>query len=340
MLQTLPRDILLEVFEYLTFKDICNLQHIRELRSIVNMLSRLVISKELRQFDFCISMDVMHQVIHAFCKQHLNKSKQTLLIDLSKRPNIPEVINVNHCKLNRIEDFAIVSNVEKVNCLFKAVFAFFIKNKSIVHFPDKFTLFVFYKLLEIDILKSYTNVRYNIRFLSNFQDLFEEVARKYFVGIDYSLLCIDDMQIVSRYCVTLPMLKKLFGIRHLDLSQADFIECCETCVSDNVRQICLFKYNRHYDYFLSANYIAIKDFLKEKARRIYRRMEMFEIQMISKHILIKHPQRNVYMSLTSAAGKRLFRRLKHTPPFLSNEYVEMQKTISQGRRSLKRLFFS
>jgi len=304
MLRSLPCEILLEICEYLSFRDICNLQNIT---SKINRISNILVSNELQKFDYPITQEVMHEVIDLFCKSAYD------INTITKKP---------------------------VARIIKHVYQYFKIHGSVENFPCKIILFAFYKLLEIEILKSYTNVKYNIHFLHSFNVILDSVTYSYFRGIDLKSLTLNDMHVVSSYVVTLPLLKKLFGIKFLDLSKTNFVTCCRECVSENLISICLLKYNRPNDCFLSMNYRTIKEFLRNNAYHLYRKIEFIELNMVNKHVMIKHPYRNCYMPITSRGGKKQIYYLRDTPPLLSKEYTQIRRSICNSQKELKKYYFS
>lgn len=304
MLRILPCELVLQICEYLSFRDICNLQQITP---DVNRVSKIIISKELQKFDYPITLDVMHEVTNAFCRSEYDFNKIT---------------------------------IGPVKRIVSHVLQYYQLHGSVDHFPCKLVLFAFYKLLEIEIIKSYTNIRYNVHFLHSFTGILDDVTYPYFHSINFTSLTLHDMHVVSQYAVTLPILKKLFGVRFLDLSQTNFIGCCKECISEHLLSICLLKYNRPDDCFLSMNYTAIKGFLKAKAYPLYRKMEFIESNMVNRHVMIKHPYKTCYMPITSREGKRQMFHLRNTPPLLSSEYTQTKRDIYQCQRDLKRFFFS
>jgi hypothetical protein len=215
---------------------------------------------------------------------------------------------------------------------------FYKNNGSVRTFPCKITIFGLYKLLEIDILKSYTNTSYNVHFLDSFHGMLGNLTYTYFSEIDFDALTFYDAQIVSKHVVTISLLKKLFGVYILDLSRTMFVKCCDQCIYENLLNICHLKYNRPNDCFLSWNYSTIKAFLRKNAYNMFRRMENIEYNIVNRHVLIKKSSGYVYM--TSKAGKRHIHRLRNTPPLLSDEYTSMRRSICQSQRQLRKYFFS
>jgi hypothetical protein len=303
MLWRLPCELILEICGYLSFRDVCNLQYIDSISPKVNNVSDIIVSNELKKFDYPITKEFLYNVIDTF-------------------------LGSLNC----------TSTIPAINRIVKHVSDFYNNNGSVEQFPCKITLFGFYKLIEIDFLKSYTNITYNVHFLDGFHGILDELTYTYFEGIDFDALTLRDAHIVSKYVVTIPLLKKLFGVLFLDLSSAKFVECCQEGVYENLLSICELKYNRPNDFFLSYNYSSIKEFLKANAHDMYRRMEYIEYSMVTKHVLIR--KRNSYIYLASKAGKRYISRLKNTPPLLSEEYTSIRRSICQSQRELKRYFFS
>ena len=131
-------------------------------------------------------------------------------------------------------------------------------------YPHQFELFVFYRIYQIYINKSISDISANIDFLNNDIVLYRNIAMDYYYYLYANKVIIkfDDLFKMSRVATTLCSLKKLFGYKVLNLETTMLMPCCSDCWFDILNYLTTYRFNRKYDDLLCYNYNEIKSFLK------------------------------------------------------------------------------
>jgi hypothetical protein len=237
-----------------------------------------------------------------------------------------------------------------INAIFRKMLYFYITNDSLKDYDNQLEVYLFYLLLQIDILK-------NSKQVNTLIDTFYEFEH-YKMKNDKSLVfnnCLDNyiefliennidvkfntLHKMSKTCTTIPMLKKLFGSKYLELENTKLMVCCKSCVISNLRDIVAFKFNRPIDYFMSFNYRAVKDFLKREKKQFYNDMIKYERYHINKNITVTHPHNLTKMYVSSFQFKKFFYKLQFEQQ--NNKNVsKLVSYISQKQIELKHYHFS
>lgn len=316
MLQNLPGEIIINIYKYLDFRDICCLQLTNSaIYSKICDVSDYIITQELRKFD----------------KQ---TCKQSVYFALTYFTGI----YYTRCQNDRLIN---ISNNEHINAIFADVFEHYLHEQTLETYPNKIILFMLYNLIQIDVYQNVQNVNYNVKLLESFSASSLYIIRRYgnFLLSNNIPMRIDTYTRLSRFIVTVPILKKLFGIRELDLDQTILLKCSSECISLNLCDIVVFKYNRYNDNFLRRNYRKIKTFLQKHNPDYADMMETYETTIINRHITFYDPITFDRYRLNENVAHDYLHRLRYELPSARHICRSLENYIYKKQRRLRRKYF-
>lgn len=319
MLERLPPEVLLIIAENLSF---CEIMAIRSLNTRLHdntdAISEYVITRELSKYDNLLSKDdISYQVYFLFYDtyQKLYSSIASGYTKYSPKNSL----EINNNVLRQI-DYCCISINPYINRLFQHLLRHYVEYRTLEDYPNKYAIFLFYNLYQVDVLKNIKNINYNVRFLNDFYNFSEKKNTclytsiynyYYYILSSHFPINICSLHTISKYIVSIHTLKKLFGIKRLDLPNAKYVTCCDDNVYEMINAIVTYKYNLQTDIFLYENYIKIKEFFagwNEPVLEIFREQELM---LINSHIVFKHPFNKSNMRLNSKSTQRLLFHLRY-----------------------------
>jgi hypothetical protein len=145
------------------------------------------------------------------------------------------------------------------------------------------------------------------------------------------------MFIMSSIIISIPIFKKLFGIKVLDLSRTRLHECCLTCNEEILREICEFKLNYQKDELVSHNYVEFKRLLQKENAYYFAYLENIENYYLNDFIYVKNPTTNKRMRINGPLYKSFIKWIS-----LDNSYYhdKMIKNITKRREYLRTRMFT
>ena len=370
MLQNLPSEILLEVCSHLSIRDIVHLQRCsRSLKRFVKHNENYIISNQF-QNDLGTNKNYMYGALTYIITDTYKKASGSILWQFSNSGGYKlPVKEIRWIVLQHI-DLIRVCNNELINYMFRKVFHWYyttphtVSNSfspvAIWSYPNKLELYTLYRFLLISCFRSqvYSPVDSNINFLDTFVNNTCTNHHVYQIGVDYFKHVLenkidvrfDSLFKMSKCVVTLPMIKRLFGCRKLNLDYSLLSSCCDECNSDALKEILAFKTNRPDDYFLSQNYKTIKAFLIKNKPDLYRNLTNLENSFINARIFYRHPNTRRRVRLDSNVSCRLLYKYHYQYGLLYNsfgwndrvyhEYNSLQRYIFKRRTQLFLEYFS
>ena len=338
MLHTLPPEVLLLVTENLSFKDIMSVRSTnRLLYHSTTVISEYVISHELKKYDFPLSKSDIYEQIAFLMDDTIAKTQKYChnMSYCSTKQHIRE--NMTHYNL---------SINPTMNRFFQNLFRHYIDHGSLYNIQNPYALIIFYNLYQIEILYNIKNINYNIRFLNdfyNFSDknnifLYRTLYNYYFYILSNKFsINIESLYIISKYMVSIYSLKKLFGIKYLDLKNTQLITPHEDGIYNMIYTIVLYKYNLPKDHFLSQNYMNIKGFLTRIESPLLDVFTEHEFCFINSHIVFKHPYNDNQLRLNSRSSQRFLFQLRYEKRQSTNNLRVLSKLDNFIRRRQKEL---
>lgn len=296
MLQTLPLELGLEIFSYLSLHDIVRVKTCsRKLNKCITQNQDVIIQHKLKSI-YNINTAQMQSLVYIVIHKHNEQHERHR--DHQKTPKPTTYFG------NKVID----------NIFLKVMYWYNMYN-NLEHFPNKLDLFILYRFIKIIILPqtdtSSNMTENNISFINELTDNchahFQTVATDYyrFVLEKKSTIKLQTMHKMSKYATTLPIIKKLFGCYTLNLTQCQLVSCCEDCNMKALREICQFKMYNPNDYFLSSNYYNIKLFLYYAQPFLFRNMLTIERKLVNSKIVYHHPYTQRRIRLNSRVSRKL-----------------------------------
>lgn len=312
MLDTLPSEVLLIVSENLSFRDIMAVRATnRMLYKSTSIISEYVVSHELEKYDFPLTkIDIYEQL--TFLMDDTIEKTQKYYRDMSYQ-RTKQTIRENMLHYN-------ISINPVVNRIFQGLFRYYLDHSTFYDIPNPYRLFIFYNLYQIDVLYNVKNINYNIRFLDQFYHFSEKkniflhttLYNYYFYILSNKFsISMESLYVMSKYMVSMYSLKKLFGIKYLDLKNTHLITTNEDSAANMIYAIVLYKYNLPKDHFLSQNYMNIKAFLKRSDSALLDIFTEQEFGFINSHIVFKHPYNSNQLRLNSRSSQRFLFQLRY-----------------------------
>jgi|LakMenEpi03Aug12_release.lakeMendotaPanAssembly.Ray.scaffolds.fasta_scaffold00606_45 hypothetical protein len=256
--------------------------------------------------------------------------------------------NTNHyesLETNTTSAFTIDRNWY-VNLVFSKVFYWFVYNNysNIKKYPNKFELYALYNFLQIEVYQNKMGFHYLFNFLESIADTrYYNVRLKYYSSILDTLhtnqftVTFDQMFTISNIIISIPIFKKLFGIKVLNLSRSKLHLCCLDCNEEILRQICKFKLSYQKDELVSYNYVEFKKLLKMENPYYFAYLENTENYHLNEMIYVKNPSTNKRMRINGNLYKSFINYIS-----LDNIYYynKMIRNIAKRREYLRIKIFT
>jgi hypothetical protein len=235
-----------------------------------------------------------------------------------------------------------------INVMFRRIFFHFVNQKklgihSIESYSNKIELFIFYSFISIACYKSKTNLEANIVFLEQFAESpsIQQMTIRYYSNIlsRHPLLTFDTLHRMSKRVVTVPMLRKLFGVKGLDLTKSQLIMCCPDCANVDLTEMVTMKYNLKNDTFLTHNYIVIKQFFANESPTLYNNLVTYEMTLVNRDILFTNPfDSSSTLRFGSRKSSKVLRKLRFGTPY-GRDLIQLERSIfSQQQDKLQQYF--
>jgi hypothetical protein len=329
MLDTLPPEVLLIISENLSIRDLMAVRCANKtLHQSTTMISEYVVSHELQKYDFPLTKIDIYEQITFLMDDTIEKTQKYYrnMTYASAKQHIRDNILQYRLSIN-----------PHVNTMFQNLFRYYLDHNTIYDIQSPYTpytLFIFYNLYQIDVLYNIKNINYNIRFLNDFYrfskrgkvSLHTTLYNYYFYILSNRFpINIESLYIISEYMVTMHSLKKLFGIKYLNLKNTQLITAQDENVNNMIYAVVLYKYNLPKDHFLSQNYMKIKSFLKRSESPLLSIFTECEFSFINSHIVFKHPYNQHQLRLNSRSSQRFLYQLKYEKPPDNNHLRVMSK---------------
>lgn len=211
-------------------------------------------------------------------------------------------------------------------------------------------------ILNLIIISSFTNIVYfpnsvNIDFGFNFLKKFNNNSKFKDIIIDYYIYilnsihdnnvvynALDKIYEISPHVINIYCLKKIFSYRLLDLSKTRIIFCCNlnTCVVDNIYEICNVKHAYYNDDLISHNYNEVKKILYSQSLEYYNILIYRENYLLNKKIFIKNPITNRRMRVNGSKWMELITFLKNENKNVYNSII--LKVLKEQDRLRNKIF--
>lgn len=360
MIHNLPDDVLLDVLKHVSLVDVYYLRYVcKMLYNKTRSLSPYYITWHCQTSGTQQSKEDVIDMLSCFLEGMLQQSCSGLIKYLEQKHEKQFVISPEGVSLlirclfkDSKREFTVkISEVPLLNNVYYSVFSDYLEirqnNTSVdlCKYQDMIKLFYMYQLLTICKFKCPYDVNYNVQFISEVAErTCADIAKDYF---EYLLerkivLQIDNLHRISKYVATVGVLKKLFGLRTLDLSKTELIDCCDDCIMHNLTDMAQLKMNLHLDLFLSQNYTSVKRFLNQKNITLLHRLEYVELVLINKLIRFRNPLNGRTMKLTNPSSQRFLYQLKYeyTTPTHQRMSQKLENYIINTQKRLTRRFFT
>lgn len=329
-LLVLPDEVVLQICSNLSFNDIYTLCSANnQLFHKINRISKYILTEEVKKQN--ITTNDVYNFTQYFLELLYSKYNTPETVQYPyyiKNLIIRHFSNLSPCLLNLAEH----------------IVTWFVFKKEIFSYDFPLILYMFYVLLNIEFLRNTKNVSYYVVVLSQFicsnPDM-TEIAFNYFQFIIQNKIPmnVNIIHLVSKQAVSICLLKKLFGVKYLDLSHSKLVRCCLDCAEENIKEIVYYKYNKNRDLFLSFNYQEIKLFLKRENYPLYHKLERYEHLIVNKKISIPDPETNIMIKLSSFRAKKLLFQLKFEVPH-HDECLVLERYIHHRQNILRKEYFS
>jgi len=233
-----------------------------------------------------------------------------------------------------------------VNLIFSKVFYWFVYNNysNIRKYPNKFELYALYNFLQIEVYQNKMGFHHLFNFLESIGDTrYYNVRLKYYSSVLDTLhtnefvVTFDQMFTISNIIISIPIFKKLFGIKVLNLSRSKLHSCCLDCNEEILRQICQFKLSYQNDELVSYNYVEFKKLLKRENPYYLAYLENTENYHLNEMIYVKNPCTNKRMRLNGNFYKSFINHISSDNTYY---YAKMVRNITKRREYLRTKIFT
>ena len=327
-LHNLPNEILLHVTEYLECADIYSLQQLNtRMYSLLckkEALGGYIITQQMNMLDPMLTNQDMYMLLTYFiidAKTNCGQNVQCLR----------------------------VSRHNCVNALFHKLLSHYLKTGTISDYHNIIELYMFYGLLQVTILQNYRNANYYIPFVYSMRILNKKsmriIAYEYYTYLlinsclDSNTIHLENLYCMSKICVSIPLVSKLFDCRRLILDTTQLLPVFRL---DRETELCLhkvveYKFGKPHDLFVSSNYISLKSFLEKHNPTILNIVHSYELRMINKLIVYKHPFVNKHIKLSSTVSSILLNNLRREDPLL---FKTVRKVIKRKQKYFQYYYFT
>lgn len=328
MLDKVPREILLNIMEKVSIKDMlfirgtCNV-----LKTNVDAVSGYIVRTYLKQQN--LSTNVLEQLdayiyrvvrYHSYEKEHYRYIEDSIVFGKVYAPL------VNH----------------------------FIRCGTLSSFSNKILIYIAFVLGQMQFYNSALKQHHH-SFLKHLGDsqYVQFMRFTYYTGllkmhcpydenVNRNYISISMLHEVSTHVVTVSTLSKLFAIKILDLGKASLVPCCDFCYNNDLGNIVLYKFNRPQDELLSYNYLQIKNFFRNCNQSLYHSMCEYELVLINKMITYINPFNGRRLRVNNRVSNRFMYWLmfeKYNSPGHLNTYNTLVNYIRRRQTELLHQFF-
>jgi hypothetical protein len=338
MLDKLPSELLLNVFDHLSFAEILKVKDVnKSLHDKCQGVAGYIVTRECK------------------AKYNMNMDKMCIAIEkmLSYNYNIGQgVFAVNESIVNNFTAPPISRNLA-LQQMYLEVSLYYLQNWNLKNYQNKFQLYILYNLLLIDVYKTDIGYQPILEFATDITKNSNMISASLAYSLSnyythllsiHAVLKFAHLKEMSKLVVTLPMLLKLWGIYKLDLSRTKFHHCCGVCIDfENIPDIVTYKYNMKDDCFLSENYSTVKNFLWMHCPDVFDYICKHENVIVNREITYVHPFANTRVSLSSRTSQQLLFTMQFEEddsPYIQNILKNLKRYIRVRQSYLKQMYFS
>lgn len=367
----LPSDIIYEVAKYLSIRDVCILSHasvdlyfkVKGLQTNIiiynfkkhNKLYNVSEIENLRSsFYGCIQNHLINHIYNYTMpkyqtynsenyKQYLLENNMYYRFSTCRFEYFNNIYQLHEKEIDNINN----SNLNwYVNLIFSKIFYYFVYNNyyDIKHYPNKFELYALYNFLQIELYQNKTEFVHLLNFLESIDTIkYYKVRLTYYESIldtfhtNPFTITFDQMFKISHTVISIPIFKKLFGVRMLDLSRSKFHQCCLDCNEEILREICEFKFHYPNDDLVSYNYLQFKSLLRKENQYYLAYLENSENYYLNDLIYIKNPCTNRRMRINGNLYKSFIKWISLDDTYY---YTKLVRNITKRREYLRQKIFT
>jgi hypothetical protein len=356
IINDLPVDMLYEITQYLTLRDICTMRKTSSVLNYkINCIQNSILNNELRRSGKSYGVtnfNYLQSLFYSFINYHL----VTFLYKFRKNNlsynNAQYLRSYIMCysytsyRLNFVDG---ITGNPTVNLLFDKIFYYYVYT-NYVHistYPNKLELCALYNLLQIEIFQNKNDFNYWVDFLESLnKNVYSDVIFRYYsstldiyhVGTNLHLT-FDQMYKMSSVITSIPVIKQIIGYRVLDLSRSSLNVCCVDCNEPNLFEICDLKMTHYKDDLISYNYLQLKDLLKRENIYYYTMLTNRETFLVNTMIYVKNPITNRRMRVNGNLYKQFMRSME-SDKHLNKYYVTILRYIYKQQHFLKQRYFT
>lgn len=325
----LPIDILYNISTFSNVIDLCNFQNInKKLRSKIYTINSDILSYQLYSKNTLLNQTNFYNFLNYQLVNILYKYKKRGFLPPRDEEIMPEI-----------------SNDKFINKLFTNIFNFYVYNNfcDIRMYKNKFELFAFYIFLEIESFTNY-NFNYFFNFLEkNHNSNLINLKIKYYNSVLYKFhsrdqcifITFDQMYAMSKYTISIPVVKKIIGYKMLDLSNSLLNLCCFECNEKYIREICNIRRKFFKDELISFNYNQFKKMLQKNNSYYYQVLCNSENYLVNSMIYIKNPITNRRIKINNIVYQNTINLIKEID---INKMEKMKKYICNQQLYFKNKF--
>ena len=363
----LPTDIVYELTKYVSLQDISHLKMSSFiLNEKINNIQNNIIINNMKIFDpkkstnptqkytdyIMYLKQSFYGMINYYVSNQLRKYKKMYYKEYKEykeykcKMRFFKYYVLNFDKYYKLPYNYYISDNYMINNLFNKIFKFYILNNytSIENYPNHLELFVLYNLIQIDTFQSTYNFEYMFNFLESINNsYYYDIKIKYYNHILNTIhtnnvpFTFDQMHKMSYSITSIPIIKRIFSYKVLDLSNSQLNLCCHDCNQHNLYEICNIKRGFWKDELISHNYTELKKLLKRENPYYYTILINRENYIINDMIYIKNPITNRRVRLN---GYRFHYLMKYLENNMKKHYIQIIKFIEQCQKDFRRKIFS
>lgn len=363
----LPSDIVYEISKYISLKDISHLKMSSKLlNEKINDIQNSIIIRNMKIFDAKKSInlnqtkndylnslnDMFYGLINYYLSIYLNKYKKMFCKDFYWKKNIYNKSFLKHYILNFDQyhmyprNYIFITENTMLNHLFNKIFKFYVIKDyiDIRYYPNRLELYILYNLIQIEIFQTMYNFDYTFEFLESINNYwYYNIKIKYYNyilntfhtnNIDFTFV---QMHKMSLTVTSIPIIKKIFGYKILDLSNTQLNLCCYDCNEINLYRICNMKRGFWNDHLISHNYMELKEFLQRENAYYHNILINQEIRIVNDMIYIKNPITNRRVRLN---GQGFYNLMNYLEKNMRIDYIKLCMIIKKRQDNLIEKFFT
>lgn len=357
MLDKVPNDIFLNVLKFSELKECCVLKTVnKSLYNKVNNFQEFRFSDELKyihhshkDFDLQMTKQKFYNFINSFCKKVYLNTKKSYLIWMCSNLESCENDNINiKDEITKSIKKSLVFHINPViNNLLIDVVVHYMENDNVQQYPNKLNLLACYYFLKIIFYDNCHSKEFIIDFLDTIVKNVEhkKLATIYATNLitSKSVLTLDEMYKISKYSVSLVILKKLIGYKTLDLSNTEIFDHCNyesnnshTLFDTNMPNRLNYDIDLIYDLItykihfvdhdlIGHNYNEIKKCIRLHRPKLYKYLINKEKNLIDQRIFVTHPMINSNINILSRKYKNLTRNLSRLEKKDIDKFIHNQR---------------